>query len=230
MERLSFAGRVLALGLCLSFSLILTWSYKAFSQEEGSSKSSEAVEEAEAREIDTQKDRIIYLAPAKKVIYLESGNPSEKGVIDIDGFATLLYNGVSVRGYKVLRPMSFYRALKEKGIPYEVFKEDPFVAPELLEEAGVTGVVEPWFMYEDQDPGTPRFQVQMVYKTVEDSKVKFKVELTDLVYYEQPMTKILKRAVEEFDRSWKSYKNFEEVMRLNNQWSKKFLEINKINK
>jgi len=69
----------------------------------------------------------------------------------------------------------------------------------------------------------------MIYRTPA-SKIKFKIETRGFIHYEQPMTKILKRAVEEFDRSWKSYKNFEEVMRLNDEWSKKFEEINKINK
>ena len=229
MERLSFAGRVLALGLCLSLALILTWSYRAFSQEEGSSKSSEAVEEAEAREVDAQKDKVIYLAPAKKVIYIEAGNLPEEAKIDIDGLEDLLYNELSMRGYKVLRTTSFYRALKEKGIPYEVFKEDPFVAPELLEEAGVIGVVEPWFMYEDQGRYVERFMVKMFYKTSDGAKTRFKVEVTEIPRWNMPITKIVKRA-EEFDRSWKSYKNFEEVMRLNDEWSKKFEEINKINK
>ena len=228
MERLSFAGRVLALGLCLSLALILTWSYRAFSQEEGSSKSSEAVEEAEAREVDTQKDRVIYLAPAKKFIWIYNVKEQQHDV-DFDGLEVLLCGELEERGYKVLRPTSFYRALKEKGIPYDVFKEDPFVASDLLEEAGVQGIVEPVFGYEKRPRYWPVVTIRLSYEGLK-SDIRFKLEIRKEPSQVNPLTKILKKAVEEFDRSWKSYKNFEEVMRLNDEWSKKFEEINKINR
>ena len=226
MERLSFAGRVLALGLCLSLALILTWSYRAFSQE-GSSKSSEAVEKAEAREVDTQKDRVIYLAPAKE--FVRVGVSKTDYDLNFKGLEELLYEELESRGYKVLRPTSFYRALKEKGIPYEVFKEDPFVAPELLEEAGVSGVIEPVFGYEDTPTDFAYLMIRMSYRTL-NTKPKFRVEVRERVHYDNTVMKILKRVVEEFDRSWKSYKNFEEVMKLNRELSRRYKEINKISK